>query len=94
MAGHDQDVLIRIEPGLQARTRYRAKRACDAVTDFGSGTAQIAVRSYVVSILSRATDVELNLADRSPVASVIVPISLALAGTALTTLILSRRDVD
>lgn len=66
----------------------------NAVARIGDGTAQLAVRSYVVSILSRATDVDLPLADRSPAASIIVPMLMALAGVALATIVLHRRDVD
>lgn len=66
----------------------------NAVARIADGTAQLAVRSYVVSILSRATDVDLALADRSPAASVIVPIAIAFGGIAVATAVLRRRDVD
>ncbi len=66
----------------------------NAIARISDGTAQIAVRSYVVSILSRATDVNLRLADRSSTASIVVPLAIAAAGIALTTLILRRRDID
>lgn len=66
----------------------------NAIARISDGTAQLAVRSYVVSILSRATDVDLSLADRSPAASVIVPLAIALGGVAVATVILRRRDVD
>lgn len=66
----------------------------NAIARISDGTAQIAVRSYVVSILSRATDVDLSLADRSAPASYIVPLVIAAGGIAATTWILRRRDVD
>lgn len=66
----------------------------NAIARIADGTAQLAVRSYVVSVLSRATDVDLSLADRSATASVAVPIVLAIAGVGLATWSLSRRDVD
>jgi ABC-2 type transport system permease protein len=66
----------------------------NAIARIADGTATLAVRSYVVSILSRATDVDLPLANRSAVASVIVPIGIAVAGTALATVFLRRRDID
>lgn len=66
----------------------------NAIARIADGTAQLAVRSYVVSILSRATDVDLALADRSPAASVIVPLLVGAAGIVVATAILGRRDVD
>ena len=66
----------------------------NAVARIADGTAQLAVRSYVVSILSRATDVDLSLADRSAPASVIVPLLITLGGVAAATLVLRRRDID
>ena len=66
----------------------------NAVARIADGTAQLAVRSYVVSILARATDVDLALADRSPAASIIVPLLIAAVGVAAATAVLSRRDID
>jgi ABC-2 type transport system permease protein len=66
----------------------------NAVARIADGTARLAVRSYVVSILSRATDVDMALADRSPAASIVVPVGIAVAGIALSTWILSNRDID
>jgi len=66
----------------------------NAVARISDGTALLAVRSYTVSILSRATDSDLYLADRSPTASVVVPIALAVAGIAVSAWILRTRDID
>ena len=66
----------------------------NSIARISDGTAQLAIRSYVVSILSRATDVDLALADRSPAASVIVPLCVAIAGVGASTWILARRDID
>lgn len=66
----------------------------NAVARISDGTARLAIRSYVVSIVSNATDVDLGLADRSPAASVIVPIAVAIVGVVVATLFLTRRDID
>ncbi|MBK5224144.1 MAG: hypothetical protein JJE52_14970 [Acidimicrobiia bacterium] len=59
----------------------------------GSGAARLSVQSYGRSILTDAADIELNLADVAPVAAVVVPVMVAMAGVALTTWFLHRRDV-
>ncbi len=66
----------------------------NGVARIADGTARLAVRSYVVSIISRATDVDIALADRSRVASVAVPAAIAVAGLAVSTWFLTRRDID
>ncbi len=66
----------------------------NAIARIADGTAVLAVRSYLVSILSRATNVDLALADRSSVASVVVPLAVAAGGTVLATVFLQRRDID
>lgn len=66
----------------------------NAIARIGDGTAQLAIRSYVVSILSRATDIDLALADRPPVASVVVPLVIAISGAFIATAVLARRDID
>ncbi len=60
----------------------------------GDGTARISIRSYTWSILARATDADLRLADRSATASVLVPILILVAGVALTTWWLRQREID
>ena len=66
----------------------------NAIARIADGTARLAVRSYVVSILSRATDVDISLADRSAASSVIVPLAIAATGIAVSSWILRRRDID
>ena len=66
----------------------------NAVARIADGTARLAVRSYVVSILSRATDVDIALADRGSTSSVVVPVAIALAAIAISAWMLSRRDID
>ena len=66
----------------------------DFIAFAGDGTARLSIRSYAWSILSRATDVELRGADRSSLASWLVPLAVLIAGTAFTTLWLNRREVD
>lgn len=66
----------------------------DFIAFAGDGTARLSIRSYTWSILSRATDVELRGADRSSVASWLVPVAILVVGTALTTRWLNRREID
>lgn len=58
------------------------------------GSARLSIRSYTWSILRRATDVDLSLADRSATASWLVPVLIFVIGIGLTTWWLSRREID
>ncbi len=60
----------------------------------GGWFARLSVRSYPMSILSDATDVEMQLADRSTVASYVVPIAVGLAGMAYTWWRLAHTEID
>lgn len=60
----------------------------------GSGAARVSIQTYGRSILKEASDVRLDLADVSPVASVVVPVLVAMVGVALTTRFLHSRDVE
>ena len=60
----------------------------------GDGAARLSIRSYTWTILHRGTGVDLRLADRSATASVLVPVLILIAGTALTTRWLIRREID
>ena len=60
----------------------------------GDWFARLSVRSYPMSILSDATDVSMQLADRSTLASYIVPLAVGLAGVAYTSWRLSRTEID
>lgn len=64
------------------------------IARISDGTARLAIRSYPASIVSRATDVDIYLADRSAAASIIVPIAVAIAGIGASTWVLRRRDID
>jgi ABC-2 type transport system permease protein len=66
----------------------------NAVARISNGTSLLAVRSYTVSILSRATDTDLFLANRSPAASILVPIGLAIAGVVVSAWVLRTRDIE
>lgn len=59
----------------------------------GSGAARVSLQTYGRSILAQATDVDLRLSDIGPVASVVVPMLVAMIGVALTTRFLHTRDV-
>lgn len=59
----------------------------------GSGAARLAVASYTRSILARAADVELRLADRAQWTSVVIPLVVTALGLALATRRLARADV-
>ncbi|MDE0237399.1 MAG: hypothetical protein OXN95_09270 [bacterium] len=60
----------------------------------GDWFARLSVRSYPMSILSDATDVSMRLADRSTLASYIVPLAVGLAGLLYTSWRLSRTEID
>jgi ABC-2 type transport system permease protein len=66
----------------------------DFIAFAGDGTARLSIRSYAWSTLHRATGVDLRGADRSSVASWIVPVVVLVVGTALTTWWLRRREID
>lgn len=66
----------------------------NAVARIADGTARFAVRSYVNTVVARATDVDLSLASRGPVTMVVVPLLIAAAGIALSTWIMRTRDID
>lgn len=59
----------------------------------GSGAARLSIQTYGRSILADAADVQLDLADVSAVAAVVIPVLVAMIGIALTTRFLHSRDV-
>lgn len=61
---------------------------------FSNGIAQLSIRSYLQTIVQRGTDVNIPLADRSDLGSVIIPILVALVAVGLTARALATRDVD
>lgn len=66
----------------------------NAVALISDGTARLAVRSYVVSVLARATGVDITVDGRSAIASVLVPVLMAVAGIGVSTWFLRTRDID
>lgn len=60
----------------------------------GDGPARASLRSYLLSIFERGTDVQIELADRSLAASIIVPLGVAAVATFLTARTLQRHDID
>jgi ABC-2 type transport system permease protein len=66
----------------------------NAVARIADGTARFAVRSYVNTVVARATDVEITLANRGPVTMIVVPLLIAAAGIAVSTWIMRTRDID
>ncbi len=60
----------------------------------GDWFARLSIRSYPMSILSDATDVSMRLADRSTLASYIVPLAVGLAGLLYTSWRLTRTEID
>jgi ABC-2 type transport system permease protein len=59
----------------------------------GSGAARVSLQTYGRSIIAQAADVDLQLSDVGPIASVVVPMLVAMIGVALTTRFLHTRDV-
>ncbi len=60
----------------------------------GDWFARLSIRSYPMSILSDATDVSMRLADRSTLASYIVPLAVGVAGLLYTSWRLNRTEID
>ena len=60
----------------------------------GDWFARLSIRSYPMSILSDATGVEMRLADRSSLASYIVPLAVGVAGLVYTSWRLTRTEID
>lgn len=60
----------------------------------GDWFARLSIRSYPMSILSDATDVSMRLADRSTLASYIVPLAVGVAGLLYTSWRLTRTEID
>ena len=60
----------------------------------GDWFARLSVRSYPMSILSDATDVSMRLADRSMLASYVVPLAVGVAGVLYTSWRLTRTEID
>jgi ABC-2 type transport system permease protein len=63
------------------------------VASSGDNAARLAIRSYTRSLLSHATGEHIRLADRSVVASVVVPLVVAAVGVAVTVWDLRRTEV-
>jgi ABC-2 type transport system permease protein len=66
----------------------------NAVARIADGTARLAVRSYVNTVVARATDVDLSLASRGPVTMVVVPVLIGAAGVAVAVWVMRTRDID
>lgn len=66
----------------------------NAVAAFGDGPARFAIRSYLLTIVQWGTDRTVELANRSDVASIVVPLLFATIGVALTARALTNRDID
>ncbi|MFN3214885.1 MAG: hypothetical protein ACE367_00140 [Acidimicrobiales bacterium] len=66
----------------------------NAVARIADGTARLAVRSYVNTVVARATDVDLSLASRGPVTMVVVPLLIGAAGIAVAVWVMRTRDID
>lgn len=60
----------------------------------GRGVAQFAIRSYTRSIITKRTGIDLDAADFSAGAGVIVPLAIAVAMLALASWRLAHHDVD
>jgi len=58
------------------------------------GAARLSIASYAQSLVADAADVEIAYADRLPVASVVVPLAVGLAGFALATIRYRRAEID
>jgi len=58
------------------------------------GAARLSIASYAQSLVAAAAGVEIAYADRLPVASVVVPLAVGLAGLALATIRYRRTEID
>lgn len=59
----------------------------------GAGAARLSINSYPASVLARALDLDLPQAERSSIASYLVPLLIVPVGVALTTWWLNRMEV-
>ena len=66
----------------------------NVVARLGDGSARLSIRSYLLTILERGTDVSIDLADRAGWSSIVIPLAVAAAGVALTAATLARKDID
>jgi len=64
------------------------------LSGLGDGIARLSIRSYLVTIFERGTDVPLALANRAGWTSVVIPLAVAVGGVVLTARALSTADVD
>jgi len=66
----------------------------NVLSTFSDGMAQLSIRSYLLTVFERGTDIELGLAGRSGWASIVVPLAVAAVAVALTARALSTQDID
>lgn len=66
----------------------------NAVAQISNGTARLAIRSYLLSTIARASEVDLRLADRATWSSYAIPLIVGALGIGLATWFLRRRDID
>ena len=64
------------------------------ISAFGTSAARLALSGYTRSIVTRMTDVELELGDQSLVAGIVVPLVVAVVALVLATRRLQSMDVD
>jgi ABC-2 type transport system permease protein len=66
----------------------------NAIARISDGTSRLAIRSYIHSVVERATGVDIHVADRAAWSTYTVPLVLGIGGIGLATLLLKRRDID
>lgn len=66
----------------------------NVLSRLSDGMARLSVRSYLLTVLERGTDVPIDLANRAGWASILMPIAIAAVAIALTAATLSKKDID
>ncbi len=66
----------------------------NVVARLGDGSARLSIRSYLLTILERGTDVPIDLADRATWSSIVIPLVVAAAAVVLTAVTLASKDID
>lgn len=66
----------------------------NAIARLTDGLARLSIRSYLSTLMSRANDVDLALADRSAGASYVVPLVAGVVAIGLAAWVLQTRDID
>jgi len=66
----------------------------NVLSRFSNGMARLSIRSYLVTVLERGTDISIDLAERATWASFLIPVAIALVAVGLTAHTLRTTDIE